>query len=145
MKAEQVLKIVDHVIATYNLSPNQTQKGAMNEAWQRFVGDLDYDAVMEALDYQALSSSWAPKPADTRVLVVAPGMPTADEAWSDCKKVLEFVNYGAGSYEEASNVHPIVSNTMNAIKYGLNERSFKAEYETQRARFLHEQFKETHG
>jgi hypothetical protein len=136
MTGDEVMKVVDFIHATWNTRVDDKARKAAYSSWGRFVGKLEYNDVMDALERQALASKWAPKPADIWSRVVAPGLPTDQEAWIQAQQLLEAVSTGT----DLPDIHPEVAKVCQLAKGRLTERSFLALWEHKKADYLMELF-----
>lgn len=133
MTKDELATIVD--LAVGNWSPGMTapEKLKMLKTWHHFLGDLDGPVLLLTVERSAMTDKFMPRPGELRAKVLAPDVPTAEEAWQQAAAALDAARYGIPTPD----LHPLVAETIRENKLGgIHELSFKPLYETRRLAHL---------
>jgi hypothetical protein len=88
--------VIDTVIANWNL---KTDRNQMGNAWWRYLGDLDFDPVMAAIDVLVLADGHPPRAGAVRRGYIdrqnPSGLPSVEQAWALARTFVEAHKSGA--------------------------------------------------
>lgn len=120
MTRKELVKIVDLVVAAWNLDHGPTEFSRTVKAWWRYLHDLEYGDVLNVVDRLVVTSPWAPKVGEVRrktLDTVAPtDWPTPGAAWAQAQERVRSLEQGT----EWTELHPLVAEGMR--RAGLDGR-----------------------
>lgn len=136
MTGKETEKVVNFVIATWNMRMTAEVHEQMYVSWHRYLGMFEYDEVMQAVDRHAVSSKWAPKPAELWQALAAPNIPSVEIAYQQAVKLRESLAYGTPRPETSTMA------TLTSMRFSgkMSERAFGAVYEEITSKYLLELF-----
>lgn len=132
MTNEELPRIVDLVVSSWNLQVAGAKRIEMEKAWWRYLKDLSYDSVLSAIDKLVLRDGPPPRPGAVRRLAMEQNPlvefpPEPAEAWAQAQTLMKELESGA-TPEEQPKLHPLV---LAVIRMGVREyRPFTEVYTT---------------
>jgi hypothetical protein len=122
MTKDEFPKLIDLVIASWNLQVAGTKRIDMEKAWWRYLKDIPYDAAVRAIDKLVVRDGPPPRVGAVRrlamednPLIKLPPEPT--EAWAQAREFASSLDAGIVS-DRVPTVHPLV---LTAIRAGIRE------------------------
>lgn len=116
MTREQLIELVDRMLATWNTDPNKDARKNLYKAWWSILHDLEHGACDRALTAIAVEASpYQPRPGEIRRRVILTDIPPHPlEAWAQLQQATTALAAGT----RPDGVHPLVLDTMRRIGGG---------------------------
>lgn len=120
MTRKELVKVVDLVVAAWNLDQGPTEFARTVRAWWRYLHDLEYGDVLNTVDRLVVTSQWPPKVGEVRrrtLDAVDPtDWPAPGEAWAQVQERIRSLEQGTEWVE----LHPLAADAMR--RAGLDGR-----------------------
>ena len=128
---EETEKLYD--LAAQNTNQQQTpqQRATSIAYWKRYTADLNYEDVRHAIDAHNMANRWPPKPAELRTRILAPDLPTPEQAVIQARQLTQAIEAGL----RIPKTHPLVSETLQQTGT-VHDLDFKAIYAENRAAWI---------
>lgn len=128
---QQIETLYDTATVNYNREENPQQRVRSLKVWKRYIGDLDYQKVEHAIDQHNMSSIFPARPAELRTRILAPDLPTPEQALIEAKQLTTAIETGA----PIPPTHQLVRQTIEQAGV-THDLDFKELYKTNRAEYL---------
>ncbi len=129
MNKNDLKDLVDQVYALWNQSVPVASAKITYEAWMAMLGDLDHKECQEAVTTLAALDSYMPRPGAIRRKVIdlrgTETPPSAIEAWTQLRRIMETVNAGTYSPEP---MHEAVSEAARRIGTNLHTNGDREQF-----------------
>lgn len=120
MTKDEFPKLIDLIVASWNLQVAGTKRIDMEKAWWRYLKDVPYDAALRAIDKLVTRDGPPPRPGAVRRLAMEQNPlinlpPEPPEAWAQAQAHMQSLEMGVSPDIP---LHPLVIET---IKVGVRD------------------------